>query len=140
MKRCERCQEEKLPSEFLGTKLEQPWCKACRREDPRGAKLVRDRMIQRSKTPAETREHHQRYKAAHPERLTYRSSKRVLQQAHEMAAQGIEAYKKQAAAQCRAQGFTRGQISQTLQWMDDLAEEIRQAAQARPGHEDTPHG
>jgi hypothetical protein len=128
MKRCIVCGDEKDLSSFMGIKREHPWCKDCRTKDPRGAKLVRDRMIQQAKTPPENREHHQRYKERHPERLAYRSSKTLLQQAYTLSAEAIEAYKKQAAMACREQGYTRGQVTQILCWMDELAEEIRQEA------------
>lgn len=46
-KRCERCREEQALVFFQGrTDFLHPWCKECRALDPRGAKLVGDRLRQ----------------------------------------------------------------------------------------------
>lgn len=46
-KKCERCHEERALVFFRGrTSFLHPWCKECRAIDPRGAKLVGDRLRQ----------------------------------------------------------------------------------------------
>jgi hypothetical protein len=45
--KCERCHEGKSIVLFRGTsKFIMPWCRECRALDPRGAKLVNDRLRQ----------------------------------------------------------------------------------------------
>ena len=124
-KTCERCNEAKLISDFVGWKRIGPWCADCRSLDPGGAKLARDRYFSSLKTREENHERYLQRHASEQKRGIKHNlkDKQMLQTAYSMSRDAIEAYKKEVQQQLKVT-HTRGQIQKILDWMDEIGRMI----------------